>query len=415
MVTGRCDRRRVELNAVQPVTNLCTAVRRRTTCPLVTADNLRPVRFKIITRLWFVRGHDITARVCSYSRLLPSALGKGFLRASDTSYKLRRMGNLPETNATLHPLVPASRSVAVDIVRICGIVAIVAGHITSDGIVGALLYTWHVPLFFILSGYLWTPGRSFSREVSTRFKSIVVPAVAWAGIIFALYTVARAAGFQTGASGLVPMSAYIAYWFVPALFFVALLLRLIEAIPAWIGWALGGFGLLTTYLIPVLLSEIPLYLGVVLPSLCFVLIGEAVRAIRARISVPIATFLLVLSAALVTFGIARPLNMKEGDFGTPVVSVLVAGTIVASGIVIVENIAPRLPLRVAALAAPLAQAGWTVVLVHAALILVMRQLGLPNVAVFGIALVIPWAVGLAALRTPAARLLTGSRRVALTG
>jgi hypothetical protein len=39
--------------------------------------------------------------------------------------------------------------------------------------------------------------------------------------------------------------------------------------------------------------------------------------------------------------------------------------------------------------------------------------GLPNVLVFAITLTVPWAVGLVAARTPAARWLTGGERVRL--
>ena len=47
-----------------------------------------------------------------------------------------------------------------DLVRIVGLAAIVIGHVYSaEHEVRLATYTWHVPVFFILSGYLWQPGR----------------------------------------------------------------------------------------------------------------------------------------------------------------------------------------------------------------------------------------------------------------
>src|SRR5262245_28525061 len=77
-------------------------------------------------------------------------------------------------------MATSGRSVGVDAVRIVGLVAVVAGH-TLGG--RELFYPWHMPLFFFLSGYLWTSGRSLPAEVQRRTRSLVVPYLFWLGVI----------------------------------------------------------------------------------------------------------------------------------------------------------------------------------------------------------------------------------------
>lgn len=57
-----------------------------------------------------------------------------------------------------------SRSVGIDVVRVIAIVAIVAGHAWTRVRSALVVHAWHVPVFFILSGYLWSGRRSLRQE-----------------------------------------------------------------------------------------------------------------------------------------------------------------------------------------------------------------------------------------------------------
>ena len=84
----------------------------------------------------------------------------------------------PETR-TWDAMRVRPRSAAIDSLRLLGIVAVVAGHVWSNELARDLLYTWHVPLFFVLSGYLWARDRSMALEVPNRWGTIGLPYTAW--------------------------------------------------------------------------------------------------------------------------------------------------------------------------------------------------------------------------------------------
>jgi acyltransferase len=303
------------------------------------------------------------------------------------------------------------RSGGVDFVRVVGITAVVAGHITSDGIVGPLIYTWHVPLFFVLVGYFWSPDRTIRIEAVNRFRTLLLPAICWGVFIYTAYVASQTFDIPMSISGTIPESAYLAYWFAPVLFVVALLYRALQVFPGWVAWTVACCGLVAAGLFGSVLGDSPLSIGLVLPSLIFVLIGRAARSYEGKISLRLAVAALFICALLVGFGISAPLNMKDGDFGTPVLSVVVAGLISVAIVEISVIVFRHLPASWSRLATYLASAGWAVVLGHAAIILVLRELGLPPVGIFLGALTLSWAIGLASLWTPFAQYITGSRRI----
>ncbi|AUZ87618.1 hypothetical protein CVO76_08230, partial [Arthrobacter agilis] len=89
--------------------------------------------------------------------------------------------------ATLHtraPAAPSTRSGAIDALRVLAVVAVVTGHVWAGPLIDAGLYTWHVPAFFVLSGYLWKNREPHLRgavatEAKKRFRTIMTPYVAW--------------------------------------------------------------------------------------------------------------------------------------------------------------------------------------------------------------------------------------------
>ena len=62
------------------------------------------------------------------------------------------------------------------LLRVVGTVAIVLGHIEGLKPLPDYVYPWHVPLYFMLSGWLWRPGsRAFGSEVRVRAKTLLLP------------------------------------------------------------------------------------------------------------------------------------------------------------------------------------------------------------------------------------------------
>jgi fucose 4-O-acetylase-like acetyltransferase len=67
----------------------------------------------------------------------------------------------------------------IDILKGIGILLVVFGHITPDGTVKTFIYSFHMPLFFFVSGYVFDPYRhpQYRDFFKKRFKSIILPFV----------------------------------------------------------------------------------------------------------------------------------------------------------------------------------------------------------------------------------------------
>lgn len=139
------------------------------------------------------------------------------------------------------PMQPSKARMAwLDIAKAVGIFLIVFGHLVTDDFVKRYLWTFHVPLFFFLSGYLWRPSdvRAFARRIVLR---LVVPYVV-AYVLLTLITL-RTLDWHVLAPvlrglfyGNQSYQGYIAapLWFLPALVIVELLVfAMVQA-----GWLL---------------------------------------------------------------------------------------------------------------------------------------------------------------------------------
>lgn len=307
-----------------------------------------------------------------------------------------------------------NRSAAIDALRVVGIVAIVFGHVWDSGS-RLLVYPWHVALFFFLTGYLWNTERSLSGEVRKRWQTLLIPLLVWTLIIgltvLGVMLVHRnfdvAETVEDIAAGEIPGRPFMVFWFVLVLFFVAVLLRSMQKLPTWAPWLAAVAGLALAYVNGSALSNTPLYVGLALPCLLFVLAGIAFRRNRVRVKPWMAWLMLAVSGVLIGGRVSAPMDMKPGDFGTPVLSVVVALAVCAALVTLAERHATLVPPAVGAFATALASCALVVILGHASIIFLTE--GLPQIVVFALALVLPWAVGLIALRTPTSAYLTGVR------
>ncbi|MDQ1583318.1 MAG: acyltransferase [Microbacteriaceae bacterium] len=318
---------------------------------------------------------------------------------------------------------PGCRSGAIDAVRVFGVAAVVAGHSLAFPFVRPLVYSWHVPLFFFLTGYFWSRDRDVRTELPARGRTLGLPYVSWFVVIaFAFVpldaqleamTPSRLIGpSYNGESSAMP---YTTFWFVSALFATALLMRFVSALPWPVLWGLGVAGSIAGYLVGGALAQTPFAIGSAVPCLIFVLLGTLARTVRPRVtrSGLLGVALLAAGAALVASGLALPLDIKQGNYGTPGLSVLIASAISFGLILVAETIFAHLSPRVHRAATKLSRAGFVVVLAHPLVLWVLLTFtpGLPTLLVFGITVTVPWLVGLVAVHSPAARWLTGGERV----
>jgi acyltransferase len=309
-----------------------------------------------------------------------------------------------------------SRSAGIDVVRVLGVVAVVAGHVWTNEFTVATLYPWHVPVFFFLTGWFWKPGRPLRTEVQGRWRTLIRPYLGWFVVIgLAWFPWAIASDAARGPLSLVrPFLGgqyvgrpYSAFWFVTALAVAAVVLRFLERWPAWVRWGVVFVAVSVATVAPGVVRLPPESAGTAIAALVFVLAGTVARRWLPRIGRPALVGVLCLAAGgtAVALG-SRPLDLKRADFGTPLLSVVTA-IVLCSGLVLVGLALDRVVHgRPATVVSRLASVGITVVLLHAAVIWAAQPV-LPAPLVFVAATVAPWTVALLLDRTPLAPWATG--------
>lgn len=92
-----------------------------------------------------------------------------------------------------------NRNIVIDVSKGVAIILVVIGHVIQFGTSGEgfwdnnlfkIIYSFHMPLFIFLSGYVSAKGiveRSFSNTIKKRFKTLIVPFLSW-GVIMYFYS-----------------------------------------------------------------------------------------------------------------------------------------------------------------------------------------------------------------------------------
>ena len=139
----------------------------------------------------------------------------------------------------------------IDIAKGLGILCVVWAHILVTGSSHRLIYAFHMPLFFLLSGMLFSPEKypSFVSFVIRRSKRLLIPYVAYSVITWCLWVAFRCLRHDAVDSYLMPLlqtfiaqgsGAFLihnsALWFIPCLFLVEILYFFISKLGRW--WCL---------------------------------------------------------------------------------------------------------------------------------------------------------------------------------
>lgn len=319
-----------------------------------------------------------------------------------------------------HFAQPAKRVRAADLdaIRLIGIVAVVVGHVWTAGPFTDALFAWHVPIFFVLTGHLWKPGRTVRDEAARRAKTLLIPYLSWLVVISAAF--AAVAYMRSGAlpvealrnavyGGAFAVRPYSAFWFVTVLFFTTVLYRWLERFPTWVAWATAGLGLLSSLFAGSLMAKTPLGIALAVPCLVFVLVGRELPSMvgRIRYKAAVGVVLIVAGTALTAAGALQPLNMKDGDFGTVVLSVVNASAISLGLILAVGALYRGARSVVNQLTIQLASAGLVVVLTHAFFLYLLSTPPAGSILDAAVALLVPFAIALLVARSRLRRWLIG--------
>ena len=323
-------------------------------------------------------------------------------------------------------MVHGHRSAAIDALRVVAIVAIVAGHLWGGkasedppNLLRIALYSWHVPIFFFLAGYFWNAQRALGSEIRTRARTLLLPFAVWTvllGLIFGAYATLTS-GFPldellgTLWGGRSVPTIYAAYWFLPVLFLAAVLARGLQDRP-WLLVALAVLSLAACYAWGAQLAKAPMVAFFALPCLVFVIAGRELRRIEAGLRSPmlLGGLLLAVPGILLVARVVAPLDIKAGNFGTPVLSVAAAVAICA-GLVLLANASfGERDVRWGAFATELAMGSIVLLLTHVALFIVFGSLPIPRPAYFPLVLLIGWSLGFVLRRSRLSLPFTGFPR-----
>ena len=131
------------------------------------------------------------------------------------------------------PASKANRLVYIDYLRCFGILLMVTGHVVMgnggfDRSLEIWIYSFHMPLFFFISGYFCNPDNDTAAHIIKRCKSLLVPFVVFAVADIVFCGIVRNDWEWGGlfyANIKIPLNK--ALWFMPALFFTDLIAFLI--------------------------------------------------------------------------------------------------------------------------------------------------------------------------------------------
>lgn len=240
-----------------------------------------------------------------------------------------------------------NRDVTIDILKGIGILAVIVGHLTSFG--QQFIFSFHMPLFFILSGYLFST-KPFRTSVKSDFKRLILPYCFTAIIIIAAYSIVSivlgkwvvlrwiaAAIWGSGAPHNAPIMggfpAIGAIWFLFALFWcrnIFLFLTYKISSIAWLGVYCALISISATIIDNFIIS-LPLAFLPGCGAIIFYYAGYVLRSIDGfhQVGFKMSAFLIVIWIVAVCIP-NRPLAMVICDYPFYPLTVIggIAGTII---------------------------------------------------------------------------------------
>ncbi|MEL4179069.1 acyltransferase family protein [Roseateles sp. PN1] len=306
-----------------------------------------------------------------------------------------------------------SRLAWLDTAKGIGIIAVVAGHVFSNRQVADLIYLWHMPLFFFLSGYLFSPRPSLAFAVK-KAKHLLVPYLAFllvlslpqllAGDLNHVRKMIFGGRLLTGTFG--------TFWFIPVLFLTQQLANyLFPRLSINAQAALVAACIAVAALIPPGLS-VPWALDVMLFTLPVFWLGTRCKGHDPSNGVVSAVG--VIGLVFCATGLLPPLDLKAGQYGLPILTLTFSVTAV------------YLVCQVSRIQSPLSRplqalggASMTIMFLHQAVFRGIRD-GLHwtnnETLLFGIALTVPFALHQLLARTALTRqLFLGEARIQGSG
>lgn len=283
----------------------------------------------------------------------------------------------------------------IDALKGIGIVAVVLGHAFGwrDGSILPLIYLFHMPLFFFLSGYLYKPSPDLWVFLRKKTFHLLVPYAAFLLLIVVIPDVFRAVASHN--FGIVEAKhmlknviyggrrlegAATAFWFVPCLFLTQQIFNLLAVRGRRGGLLLIIVAATVASFVNSLLyqdARLPLNANVVLAALPLFYLGYVFKRYENRRWITPTAFAVGIPAiALVLAGLPNFYDMKVADYGIPGVTMASAIAVTIALIAIAKQL-ERVSVVSRGFVA-LGQASMVIMFVHQAVFLMRAELGSNN-------------------------------------
>lgn len=225
----------------------------------------------------------------------------------------------------------------VNAVKGLGIICIVVGHI-NIGPVKDFLYTFHVPLFFFLSGYLFKDKNSFSQLAFSKFTTLMVPYFAYLFFLTVFMMLKEiVAGGEIYNIKIMMVNAlyggkaltgwFSVFWFITSLFFTQLACYFLIKLPVsklvFVSSMLLSLAYLQAHIEPEL--SIIWSLNTVLYCIPIFMVGYLYRQLNIEVNVKaLTTLFLIALGVYFSFPALFYIDIKESIYGLPIASFTVS-------------------------------------------------------------------------------------------
>lgn len=221
----------------------------------------------------------------------------------------------------------------IDIAKALAIIAIVMGH-SENKTIAKYLFWFHVPTFFIISGYFFKPitnKKEFYNFVKKKFCQLMIPysTVLIIDTIYMYYTIINAGKFNITTfmkdllkaflGGNYHSSYYSAIWFLPCLFFTQILFMLIfmvfesskyRIVIVLLSYCLAHIQ--STYLLTHQMVKVPLNVDVTLIAIFYYAFGYYAKTLLTKIPKALGIILTFFSVGLIIMNYYGILNYELG-------------------------------------------------------------------------------------------------------
>lgn len=217
-----------------------------------------------------------------------------------------------------------SRNNYISIAKAIGIILMVVGHSGCPSVIGRFIYLFHMPLFFVCSGYFFkeiTNKPSLISFFLKRIKGLYFPFLKWSILFLLLHDIFRYMNITIG--GFYELSDYVRqffkilvmadyellirpFWFIKELLFASVIVASISMIRARLFPKIGTFTLLffslTIAIIAKFLPLIPLIGDCSLLFLSIAYFYSGILIQKYKPSIPFTTSMMIISFFIVLTG-----------------------------------------------------------------------------------------------------------------